>query len=204
MFWYPSLQSAPKASNTRQSWEKTILYNILISWYLIYDILISWYPDILISWYSDILISWYMISWYMISWYPDILISWYLISWYLISWFYVIFICPIIYFKVFLILKIKKLLNIKFIITVADYAKYDSSKTNWKSSLILKKMCGILILVNNSKVNNHKIPLKSWHFQYVVCLIINVEVGWRLNVTNKFKFLSSRLATVIFRGTPCT
>ena len=78
-----------------------------------------------------------MISWYMIliSWYPD-----------LISWFYVIFICPIIYFKVFLILKIKKLLNIKFIIMVADYAKYDSSKTNWKSYLILKIMCGILIL----------------------------------------------------------
>ena len=168
MFWYPSLQSAPKASNTRQSWKKTILYNILISWYMIYDILISWYPDIL---------------------YPD----------FTLSLFVQLFIL-----RFFLILKIKKLLNIKFIITVADYAKYDSSKTNWKSSLILKKMCGILILVNNSKVNNHKIPLKSWHFQYVVCLIINVEVGWRLNVTNKFKVLSSRLATVIFRGTPCT
>jgi len=36
--------------------------------------------------------------------------------------------------------------------------------------------------------------------------IIHVKVGWRLNLTNKFqdkKRFSNRLATVLFRGTPC-
>ena len=41
----------------------------------------------------------------------------------------------------------------------------------------------------------------------VVLRIIHVEVGLRLNVKNKFqnqRRLSSRLATVMFCGTPCT
>ena len=41
----------------------------------------------------------------------------------------------------------------------------------------------------------------------IVLRIIHVKVDRRLNVTNKFKYqrrLSSRLAIVIFRGTPCT
>ena len=36
--------------------------------------------------------------------------------------------------------------------------------------------------------------------------IIHVKVGWRLNVSNKFRVqrrLSNRLATVMFLGTPC-
>ena len=40
----------------------------------------------------------------------------------------------------------------------------------------------------------------------VVSRIIHVKVDRRLNVTNKFKYqrrLSSRLAIVMFRGTPC-
>ena len=40
----------------------------------------------------------------------------------------------------------------------------------------------------------------------VVSRIIYVKVDRRLNVTNKFKYqrrLSSRLAIVMFRGTPC-
>ena len=40
-----------------------------------------------------------------------------------------------------------------------------------------------------------------------VSIIIHVKVDRRLNVTNKFKYqrrLSSRLAIVMFRGTPCT
>ena len=41
----------------------------------------------------------------------------------------------------------------------------------------------------------------------IVSRIIHVKVDRRLNVANKFKYqrrLSSRLATVMFRGTPCT
>ena len=41
----------------------------------------------------------------------------------------------------------------------------------------------------------------------IVSRIIHVKVDRRLNVTNKFKYqrrLSSRLAIVMFRGTPCT
>ena len=41
----------------------------------------------------------------------------------------------------------------------------------------------------------------------IVLRIIHVKVDRRLNVTNKFKYqrrLSSRLAIVMFRGTPCT
>jgi len=41
----------------------------------------------------------------------------------------------------------------------------------------------------------------------IVSRIIHVKVDKRLNVTNKFKYqrrLSSRLAIVMFRGTPCT
>ena len=40
----------------------------------------------------------------------------------------------------------------------------------------------------------------------IVSRIIHVKVDRRLNVTNKFKYqrrLSSRLAIVMFRGTPC-
>ena len=40
----------------------------------------------------------------------------------------------------------------------------------------------------------------------IVSRIIHVKVDRRLNVTNKFKHqrrLSSRLAIVMFRGTPC-
>ena len=40
----------------------------------------------------------------------------------------------------------------------------------------------------------------------IVSRIIQVKVDRRLNVTNKFKYqrrLSSRLAIVMFRGTPC-
>ena len=40
----------------------------------------------------------------------------------------------------------------------------------------------------------------------IVSRIINVKLDRRLNVTNKFKYqrrLSSRLAIVMFRGTPC-
>ena len=40
----------------------------------------------------------------------------------------------------------------------------------------------------------------------IVSRIIHVKVYKRLNVTNKFKYqrrLSSRLAIVMFRGTPC-
>jgi len=41
----------------------------------------------------------------------------------------------------------------------------------------------------------------------IVSRIIHVQVDRRLNVTNKFKYqrrLSSRLAIVMFRGTPCS
>ena len=41
----------------------------------------------------------------------------------------------------------------------------------------------------------------------IVSRIIHVKVDRRLNVTNKFKYqrrLSSRLAIVMFRGTPCS
>ena len=40
----------------------------------------------------------------------------------------------------------------------------------------------------------------------IVSRIMHVKVDRRLNVTNKFKYqrrLSSRLAIVMFRGTPC-
>ena len=40
----------------------------------------------------------------------------------------------------------------------------------------------------------------------IVSRILHVKVDRRLNVTNKFKYqrrLSSRLAIVMFRGTPC-
>ena len=40
----------------------------------------------------------------------------------------------------------------------------------------------------------------------ITARIIHVKVDRRLNVTNKFKYqrrLSSRLAIVMFRGTPC-
>ena len=40
----------------------------------------------------------------------------------------------------------------------------------------------------------------------IVSRIIHVKVDRRLNVTNKFKYqrrISSRLAIVMFRGTPC-
>ena len=44
------------------------------------------------------------------------------------------------------------------------------------------------------------------HFVVIVSRIILLKVGWQLNVTNKFNVqrrLSIRLATVMFRGTPC-
>ena len=63
-----------------------------------------------------------------------------------------------------------------------------------------------------SPVVTHKRQTTLWkcqdweNFHAIVSRIIYVKVGLRLNVRNEFKvlrWLSSRLATVMFRGTPC-
>ena len=71
---------------------------------------------------------------------------------------------------------------------------------NWNPSKLL--ISPVILTARKRKSTFWKCQDQE-NFLVIDSRIVDVKVGWRLNVTNKLRRRSIRLATVMFRGTPC-